>query len=628
MRRSICTTDPHFAIAGEKRTWRFLYTPANKLPKNSKLTFELQSANRPIDWEIPQTDTKKKKNLIWVRLPNGKTIEANKIKDLKTLATSFEFTLPIEVKTGENILICIGSMKDEPKEGNQCQLYTQRKKIFNLQINNKGKVESETFHLDVRGSKLSTLKIITPSYVARNKRFDVIVRFEDEYGNLTNNAPEDTLIELSYEHLRENLNWKLFIPETGFIALPNLYFNEPGIYKIQLKNLKTNEVFYSPPIKCFDDSNLSLFWGQLHAESEKFDATKNIENCLRYFRDDKALQFFATSPFDSEDETSNDVWKAIAAQISEFNEDDRFTAILGLQWLGTLKEEGLRQLLFSKDNKNILRKKELKTNALKKIYKTYSSKDMLSIPCFTMGGESTYDFKDFNEEFERVVEIYNAWGSSEMSAKEGNLRPISGPVKENPEGSIQKALLSGCRFGFIAGGLDDRGMYSKLFDTNQVQYSSGLTAIIAKDQTRDSLIEALHNRSCYATTGKKIVAGLNVANEPMGSAISTAKKPGLIYNRYITGFVIGTDKLKEVALIRNNKILTTFYPDNFSYEFAYDDQELLKDVCVKPHDDKPAFVYYYLRGIQEDSNIVWTSPIWVDLEEAPPVALKKVVKKK
>ena len=32
--------------------------------------------------------------------------------------------------------------------------------------------------------------------------------------------------------------WKLFIPETGFITLPNLYFNEPGVYKIQLKNLK------------------------------------------------------------------------------------------------------------------------------------------------------------------------------------------------------------------------------------------------------------------------------------------------------------------------------------------------------------------------------------------------------
>ena len=35
--------------------------------------------------------------------------------------------------------------------------------------------------------------------VTKNQRFDVIVRFEDAFGNLTGNAPEGTLIEFSYE---------------------------------------------------------------------------------------------------------------------------------------------------------------------------------------------------------------------------------------------------------------------------------------------------------------------------------------------------------------------------------------------------------------------------------------------
>ncbi len=81
--------------------------------------------------------------------------------------------------------------------------------------------------------------------MAKNKRFDITVRFEDEFGNLTNYAPEGTLVDLSYEHLRENLNWKLFVPETGFVILPNLYFNEAGIYRIRLRNQKTNEIFIS-----------------------------------------------------------------------------------------------------------------------------------------------------------------------------------------------------------------------------------------------------------------------------------------------------------------------------------------------------------------------------------------------
>ena len=105
------------------------------------------------------------------------------------------------------------------------------------------------------------IRIITPSFVTKNKRFDVVVRFEDEFGNLTNETAENTLIELTYEYLRENLNWKLFIPETGFIALPNLYFNEAGVYTIQLKNLSTGEVFRSAPIKCFAEAHDYLFWG-------------------------------------------------------------------------------------------------------------------------------------------------------------------------------------------------------------------------------------------------------------------------------------------------------------------------------------------------------------------------------
>jgi hypothetical protein len=626
MRRSICTTDPHYAVAGERRTWRFLYTTANNLPKNSKLTFEVQSTTKPIDWEIPQTDLKKKQNLIWLQLPNQKIVGANKIQDLKTLFTNYEFTLPVDVKPGEAITICIGALDDNEKNANQCQSYTQRKKIFNLYVNVKDKIESEAFHLDIKGNKLKTLKVIGPSIVSRNKRFDVVVRFEDEFGNLTNNAEENTLIELSYENLRENLNWKLFIPETGFIALPNLYFNEAGIYKIQLKNLKTNETFFSPPIKCFEEYDFNLFWGYLHSENTKYDATKNIENSLRFFRDDKAMQFFATSPFDADDEISNDQWKQVSTHVAEFNEDERFSVFLGHQWLGNLKEEGLRQFIFSKDNKNILRRKDLKTNSLKKIYKTYSSKEMISIPSFTMGSETVFDFKDFNEEFERVVEIYNAWGSSENLSTEGNLRPISGPVKENAEGSIQRALLAGCRFGFIAGGLDDRCIYSSLYDTNQVQYSAGLTAIIAKDHTRDSLMDALYKRSCYATTGEKILTGLNIAGEPIGSEISTSKKPGLLYNRYITGYVIGTTKIKEIVILRNNKIIQTFNPNATSFDFAFDDQELLTNFCIKPKEEKLPFVFYYLRAVQEDSHIVWTSPIWIDLAENSIVS-KKMKKK-
>lgn len=625
MRRSICFCEPNHALAGTKATWKFVYTTASLLPKGTKLRFDLESKGRSIDWQIPSTNQKEKSNVIWASLPNGKTISPTKVDPLEP---SFEFTLPAEIKLGETFTIVMNE--------NEPQKTVQRRRPFHLHIDPKGKgdyKEKETFFLDVRGNHLAHLKIIAPSIISRNKRFDIIVRFEDIYGNLTSNAPEGTLIDLSYQHLRENLSWKLFVPETGFIALPNLYFNEPGIYKIQLKNLKTQEQFFSPPIKCLPEGSLSLFWGLLHGESEKVDSGEHIEAFLRHIRDDRALQFFATSCFDSEEETSNDVWKTISSQVAEFNEDDRFVAILGFQWLGESKEEGLRHFVYAKDMKPIMRRKDTKNNSLKKIYKTNNPKEMIAIPSFSMGKSTCYDFNDFNPEFERVAEIYNAWGSSECTSKEGNLRPIQGGkkgIQESAEGALQKALNSGCRFGFVAGGLDDRGPYEGLFDADQSQYTPGFTAILAKEHTRASLLEALQARSCYATTGERMIVGLHIAGFTMGSELDTKSRPGLEYNRHITGYCIGTKPIQQAVLIRNGKILKTLQVNQDGIvEFEVDDMDLLSEIALDAKEGQSPFIYYYLRAQQEDGHIAWSSPIWVDLssKSAPVIGTKKVKKR-
>lgn len=620
MRRSICYCEPNYALAGETRTWKFIYTPSTTLPKGTKLKFDLQSKGREIDWQIPSINLKKSDPVIYAQLENGKILTALEVETPDSFVPQYEFILPSSVSAGDSITIALAPKEGESAKkatGLRAQTTAQRRRPFLLYIDPSGKGyydDPEVFTMDIRGGELSNIRILTPSFVAKNKRFDVIVRFEDEFGNLTNNAPDDTLIELSHEHLRENLNWKLFVPETGFISLPNLYFNEAGVYTIQLLNSATKQLFRSAPIRCFPDNNHHLFWGLLHGESERFDSTENIENCLRHFRDDKAFNFYGVSPFESQEETPNDTWKSISQNIVDFDEDERFTTFLGFQWQGENKTEGLRVLIFSKENKPILRKKELRNNTLKKIYKSFSPKELISIPSFTMAKGAEYNFEHFDPDFERVVEIYNAWGSSEAGKKEGNLRPIHSTtgIQESAEGSLQKALQRNCRFGFVAGGLDDRGAYSELYESDQEQYSPGLTAIIAPTHTREALIEALYQRSCYATTGERMIVGLYLAGIPMGREVSTADKPGLAINRHLSGYVAGTTMLKTVEIIRNGKVIKTFEADNYFLEFTYDDMTPLEKIAIPTKDKKPPFAYYYLRVVQEDGHIAWSSPIWVD----------------
>ncbi len=641
MRRSICYSEPSNTLAGEVFTWRFIYTTATNLPKGTLLRFDLQSLGRDIDWELPQTNLKDKKNLIWAEIQEGKAIPATSVDVKGSFAPVYDFTLPSEVKAGDSVTICLGTPNKEEskKHGNRAQTTVFRRRAFHLYIDPKAKgdfKDPEVFSMDIRGNVLYNIRIVTPSIVSKNKRFDVIVRFEDQFGNLTNNAPEGTLIDLSYEHLRENLNWKLFVPETGFINLPNLYFNEAGVYKIQLHNTNTGDKFYSYPIKCFTDINYSIFWGLLHGESDRVDSTENIEPCLRHFRDEKSLQFYATSSFESAEETSPELWKTASGYIAEFNEDYRFNTFLGFQWCGEAGEEGLRDIIYAKDNKPICRKKDVKTNTLKKIYKGTVQKEILAVPSFTMAKGYHYDFKDFTPDVERVVEIYNAWGSSECTTKEGNLRPIAttgkSGVVETQEGSIKNALLKNCRFGFVAGGLDDRGIFADFFESDQVQYSPGLTAIISVEQTREALYQALYNRQCYATTGERIILGFAIAGANMGSELNTKAKPGLVLNRHITGYVAGSSEIKEVQILRNGTLAHTLTPKTNYFEFAHDDTKHLAECAIESSDDRPHFVFYYLRVIQTNGHIAWSSPIWIDYPEmknAPiPAPAPKKAKKK
>lgn len=631
MRRSLCICEPSSARAGQIATWKFQYTTSVALPKGAKVKFDMQSKGRGIDWEMPSNNLKEKQNVIYLLLEKGEVIAAKEIEVPDTIIPQFEFTLTTPVKVGGVLTIVMGAppktkSKEEAELGTMAQLTLQRRRPFLLYIDPKGKgnyEEPEVFSLDVKGNALHTIRILSPSFVAKNKRFDITVRFEDEFGNLTNNAPPDTLIDLSYEHLRENLNWKLFVPETGFVILPNLYFNEAGVYRIQLRNMKTKEICTSAPIKCFQENDRNLFWGLVHGESDRVDSTENIESCLRHFRDEKALNFFGTSCFESQEETSNEIWKLLSQNIQEFNEEERFATFLGFQYKGDTGKEGLREIIYYKDNKPLMRQKDIKTSSLAKVYKSLPAHEMLAIPSFTMGKSAFFDFKEFDPTTERVVEIYNAWGCSERTKAEGNPRPITGGVEETKEGSILNALKQNHRFGFVAGGLDDRGIYGSFFDSDQVQYSPGLTAVMCKKYSREAIFEALFQRSCYATTGPKIIVGFYVAGQPMGSELNSGAKPGLIVNRHISGFVAGTAKIKRVEIVRNGDIIKTFTPDSTHFDYFHDDLDPLGNVTLNAKNAASPFVFYYIRVIQEDEHLAWGSPVWVDYVKEPLPPKKK-----
>ncbi|MBS0628159.1 MAG: DUF3604 domain-containing protein, partial [Verrucomicrobia bacterium] len=104
-------------------------------------------------------------------------------------------------------------------------------------------------------------------------------------------------------------------------------------------------------------------------------------------------------------------------------------------------------------------------------------------------------------------------------------------------------------------------------------------------------------------------------------------KPGLAYNRHITGYVAGTDFIQSIEVIRNGSVIHTINPEKAELDFTFDDAESIHKVAFPAKEEIPAFVYYYLRIVQKNGHIAWSSPIWVDVQEAPPAPPKKAKKK-
>lgn len=640
MRRAICKCEPTLTRAGERKTYKFSYIPVTALPKGTILKFDpLITMGKLSDWEEPEATPvvknalKKKTNVIWAEYQKDKSdtkilLQAERLIDKKgpaAASVSYQFSLPEQIEEGETITICMGTPSQDPEEqakhGNRAQTLVNRRRLFKLFININPKAknafgEPELFQMKVLGNTLSKIRVIAPTLVKKGRRYDILIRYQDQYDNLTDLAPANSQFQFTYDMMRESLNWLLSVPESGYTSLPNLSFNESGTFQIKLINMDTKEQFLSDPVCCHEEAEHSIYWGLLHGESHNYDSHENIEACVRSFRDQHALQFYSNSSPESEDDTSSELWKKVSDVLDSYNDTENFATFTGFQWASSEKGEGLRQIIYSKPGKPLMRNKEGKNQLLAKLYKSLPQKEFLSIPSFTMSKDNPCTFSAFDPEAERVVEIYNAWGSSECSKSEGNPRPIEikGEKKEsaNEKGSIRSALRKNCRFGFIAGGLDDRYAYKNLFEREYVHYSPGLTAVITTELTKEKIFEALKKRKCYATTGARIIVQFHVSQIEMGDVGSTEVKPGLAAVRFVSAHIAGTTELKTVEIFRNGELFKTYHPNSFKFDVKEVDTSPIESIMLESPDDRPPFIFYYIRAIQKDGHIAWSTPVWID----------------
>ena len=202
--------------------------------------------------------------------------------------------------------------------------------------------------------------------------------------------------------------------------------------------------------------------------------------------------------------------------------------------------------------------------------------EVLTIPhTIAAGGGTDFSFND--PALEPLLEIYQGCRMSYEAA--GAPRVNSG--ERYRDGFARSALAKGYKLGFIASS-DHRSTH--------ISYA----AVYADEPSREGIFRALRERHAYAATDN-IVLDVRVGDAIMGDSTRTRRKPR------VHVAVRGTGPLHSVQIIKDNAHLYEARPGAREASFAFRDA-----------DATPGESYYYVRVQQEDGQMAWASPIWVD----------------
>lgn len=343
-------------------------------------------------------------------------------------------------------------------------------------------------------------------------------------------------------------------------------------------------------------SPLRLVWGDLHGHSRRSDGTGTPDDYFSYARDVARLDVIALTDHDHWGVRPLDENPRLAESILQsalrFHEPGRFVTIPGYEWTNWL--HGHRHVLYFDEKAPIFSAIDPATDRPDELWDALRGRPALTFAHHSAGEPvATNWFYPPDPELEPLTEIASVHGMSE--AADAPL-PVLGAI---PGNFVRDALLLGYRLGFVGSG-DSHDGHPGLAHLAAGQ--SGLAAIFTESLDRPSLLAAMKQRRTFATNGIRPWMEVFIDETFMGSSLPAATDDHVLRVRYEA-----TAPIVRIDLVRSDRIATLEGPDTLSLEFER------KIPRLQPGE------FHYVRIIQDDGGVAWSSPIFVDA----PVAISK-----
>ncbi|MCL1944566.1 MAG: DUF3604 domain-containing protein [Firmicutes bacterium] len=337
--------------------------------------------------------------------------------------------------------------------------------------------------------------------------------------------------------------------------------------------------FYSSPKK--KPKGLNYYWGDLRVRTDiSINSHSTGWHCGS--PDDKfmevkqlnGLDFCALSDIDTH--IDDEQWRDIRFRNELYNIEHKFVVFNAYEW-GLPKDresEGRYNVIF-RGRGDIMRGNQAGSDSINNLsYRLQNPmREGLFIVADPVDKMRGVNWNKFPSGVPALTEVFNAKGAFETI--DGLHNPSLYNRKVREDCFLEQVLLR-IPLGFIGGGGHE---------------GVGLTCILAKELTRESLYDALKNRKCYATTGAKIYLDICINGSIMGDFIASSRED---YKVEIN--VESEGLLESVELVTNQGITRVPFKRTKAQTV----------VMVQPH-----FKYIYLRVLQDDAHAAWSSPIFV-----------------
>ena len=261
------------------------------------------------------------------------------------------------------------------------------------------------------------------------------------------------------------------------------------------------------PCRIVAEAPMLHFWADLHGQSEETIGTNSARELIEFARDCAFLD--AMSHQGNDFQITTPFWEELNRLTAEYDRDGEFVVFPGFEWSGNTGLGGDRNVLYLHEGRPIHRSSHALVDDVSDAASDANDADALfqalrgeEVVVFAhIGGRYADIARSHDGRIERSVEVHSDWGTFEWL--------------------LEDAFDQGYRVGILANSDGHKGRHgashpgASLFGAY-----GGLSCLIARELSRESLAEALRSRRHYATTGCRAFLDCRVVFERPATVFS------------------------------------------------------------------------------------------------------------